>query len=250
MTLCETCKTEVPESQWFCTTCGTGLPSSPEKTGSGNKITPSGLFGERIIWNRKIPLITNPYLVLQCIFIPLGIAIVFGGFLSLITGSVDMLVLFFIICAGLSLLMLFIMLVLQLVTGGGLDTEFLISNEGVAHNAGSTTRALNRASAGGSAMLGSLAGTGAGLSAISQENTVLPWEDVRYISVYRRTQSIVFRSRYLISPVVLYCSEENFLPGSCNDKKICAAGCKKTPVISLFYLFPLSDFTCYYSTRP
>jgi hypothetical protein len=212
MTLCETCKTEVPESQRFCTTCGTGLPSSPEKTGSGNKITPSGLLGERIIWNRKIPLITNPYLVLQCIFIPLGIAIVFGGFLSLITGSFDMLVLFFIICAGLSLLMLIIMLVLQLVTSGGLDTEFLISNEGVAHNAGNTTRALNRASAGGSAMLGSLAGTGAGLSAISQENTVLPWEEVRYISVYRRTQSIVFRSRYLISPVVLYCSEENFLP--------------------------------------
>lgn len=212
MTLCETCKTEVPESQRFCTACGTALPSLPEIAGSGDKKIPSGIYGERIIWNKKIPLITNPYLVLQCIFIPLGIALVIGGFLSLITGTIDMLVLFFIICAGLSLLMLLIMLVLQLVTGGGLDTEFLISSEGVAHNAGSTTRALNRVSAGGSAMLGSLAGTGAGLSALSQENTVLPWDDVRYISVYRRTQSIVFRSRYLISPVVLYCSEENFLP--------------------------------------
>lgn len=212
MMLCETCKTEVLESQRFCTACGTARPSFPEKAGSGNKIAMSGSSGECIIWNRKIPLITNPYLVLQCIFIPLGIAIVFGGFLSLITGSVEMLILFFIICAGFSLLMLLIMLVLQLVTGGGLDTEFLISNEGVAHNAGSATRALNRVSAGGSAVLGSLAGTGAGLSAISQENTVLPWEDVRYISVYRRTQSIVFRSRYLIGPVVLYCSKENFLP--------------------------------------
>ena len=52
------------------------------------------------MWNRKIPLITNPYLVLQCIFIPLGIAIVMGGFLSVVTGSVEMLVLFFMISAG------------------------------------------------------------------------------------------------------------------------------------------------------
>jgi hypothetical protein len=212
MTLCETCKTEVPEPQRFCTACGTALASLSGKAGAGNTKTTAGRSGEFITWNRKIPLITNPYLVLQCIFTPLGIAIVMGGFLSLVTGSVEMLVLFFMISTGLSVLMLLIMLVLQLVTSGGLDTEFLISNEGVAHNAGSTTRALNRASAGGSAMLGSLAGTGAGLSAISQENTVLPWEDVRYISVYPRTQSIVFRSRYLIGPVVLYCSEENFLP--------------------------------------
>jgi hypothetical protein len=211
MTLCETCKTEEPESRRFCTVYGTALTSSAQNAGSGYTGTMSGTPGELITWNRKIPLITNPYLVLQCIFIPLGIAIVMGGFLSLITGSVEMFVLFFIISAGLSLLMLLIMLVLQLITGGGLDTEFLISNEGVAHNAGNTTRALNRASAGGSAVLGSLAGTGAGLSAISQENTVLPWDDVRYISVYRRTRSIVFRSKYLISPVVLYCSEENFL---------------------------------------
>jgi hypothetical protein len=187
----------------------------------------SGTPGELITWNRKIPLITNPYLVLQCIFIPLGIAIVMGGFLSLITGSVEMFVLFFIISAGLSLLMLLIMLVLHVVTGGGLDTEFLISSEGVAHNAGSTTRALNRASAGGSAVLGSLAGTGAGLTAISQENTVLPWGDVRYISVYRRTRSIVFRSKFLIAPVVLYCSEGNFLPVVTMVKKYAPQAAKK-----------------------
>jgi hypothetical protein len=212
MTLCETCKKEVPEFQRFCTVCGTALASSAQNTGPGLTRTMSGTQGELITWNRKIPLITNPYLVLQCIFIPFGIAIVMGGFLSLVTGSIEMFVLFIIISAGLSLLMLLIMLVIQLVTGGGLDTEFLISSEGVAHNAGSTTRALNRASAGGSAVLGSLAGTGAGLMAISQENTVLSWEDVRYISVYRRTRSIVFRSKYLIGPVVLYCSEEKFLP--------------------------------------
>jgi hypothetical protein len=170
-----------------------------------------GTPADSLSWKRKIPLITNPYLVLQCIFIPLGIAILMGSFLSIITGGEwDLLILFLILSAGLSVLMLLIMLVLQLATGGGLETEFFISDEGVAHKAGGTTRALDRVSAGGSLVSGSLSGTGAGLLAMSQENNVLLWKDVRYVSVYRSVRSIVFRSKNLISPVVLYCSEENF----------------------------------------
>ena len=44
---------------------------------------------------------------------------------------------------------------------------------------------------------------------MSQENNVLAWEEVRYVSVYRSVRSIVFRSKYLISPVVLYCTDKN-----------------------------------------
>jgi hypothetical protein len=210
--ICETCGKEVLTGNTFCTSCGVAIdpptgnyrPPADARVQAG---TPAGLLN----WNRKIPLITNPYLVLQCIFIPLGISIVMGFFLSIITGGEwDLLLLFLILSAGLSLLMLFIMLVLQLVTGGGLETEFFISDEGVAYKAGNTTRALDRASAGGSVVLGSMSGTGAGLLAMSQEDNGLLWEDVRYVSVYRRVRSIVFRSKYLISPVVLYCTEENF----------------------------------------
>jgi hypothetical protein len=210
MTLCETCGREVSAGQRFCTGCGAAIAPQAGNDRHAKTRVQAGTPGEFLNWNRKIPLITNPYLVLQCILIPLGIAIVIGGFLSLVTGSGEMLVLFLIISAGLSMLMLLIMLVLQLVTGGGLDTEFFISDEGVAHKAGSSTRALNRASTGGSVVLGSLSGTGAGLLAMSQENSLLRWEDVRYISVYHSMRSMVFRPRYLISPVVLYCTEENF----------------------------------------
>lgn len=134
-----------------------------------------------------------------------------GGFLSLITrGEWDLLILMLIIGAGLGVLMLIILFVLQIVTSGGLETEFFISDEGVAHKAGGTIRTLDRVSAGGSAVLGSISGIEAGLLAMSQENNVLAWEDVRYVSVYRSVRSIVFRSKYLISPVVLYCTDENF----------------------------------------
>jgi hypothetical protein len=121
-----------------------------------------------------------------------------------------MLLLFLAIALGLAVLMLIIMAVLQLVTGGGLETEFFIGSQGVGHNAGKTTRTLDRASAAGSVVLGSMPGTGAGLIAMSQECNILSWEDVRYIAVYPLVRSLVFRSRYLVSPVVLYCTEENF----------------------------------------
>ncbi|MEI7856589.1 MAG: hypothetical protein WCH85_03690 [Methanomicrobiales archaeon] len=211
MVTCEACGVDVPVGNQFCTSCGALLtppsPSSGTVTTELFTVDTTGI----VSWSRKIPLITNPWLVLQCIFIPLGIGIVMGSFLSLITGGEwDLLILMLILGAGLGVLMLVIMFVLQIVTGGGLETEFFISDEGVAHKAGGTTRTLDRMSAGGSAVLGSLSGTGAGLLAMSQENNVLAWEEVRYVSVYRSVRSIVFRSKYLISPVVLYCTDENF----------------------------------------
>ncbi len=211
MVTCEACGKDVPSGNSFCTSCGAVLtpPISHSEPVNSEQITgkPEGV----ISWSRKIPLITNPWLVLQCIFIPLGCGAVLGVFLSFILGGEwDLLILMLIIGAGLGVLMLIIMLVLQVITGGGLETEFFISDEGVAHKAGRTTRTLDRVSTGGSAVLGSMSGTGAGLLAMSQENNVLAWEEVRYVSVYRSVRSIVFRSKYLISPVVLYCTDENF----------------------------------------
>lgn len=210
MTLCEVCGHEVPAGTHFCTSCGARLPASPSSSpvepACGDPESP---VVEPLIWNRKIPLITNPYLVLQCLLIPLGIGVGLGIIFAIITESAGVMWGFSIIGLALGILFLGIMLVLQLVTGG-LDTEFFISDRGVAHRAGRTTRALNRASTGGSALLGSMGGTGAGMLAMSQENNLLSWEDVRYVSVYPRVRSLVFRSRYLISPVVLYCTEENF----------------------------------------
>jgi hypothetical protein len=211
MAACDACGRDVPEGNHFCTSCGAVITPAPHRFESIAQREAEGKPAGLVTWNRKIPLITNPWLVLQGIGIPLGIGIVCGVFFSLVTGGEwDMLTLFLILGAGLSVLFLIIMLVLQLVTGGGLDTDFFMSDEGVSHKAGKATRALDRVSVGGSAVLGSMSGTGAGLLAVSQENNMLAWNEVRYVSVYRSVRSIVFRSKYLIGPVVLYCTDENF----------------------------------------
>ena len=209
MVTCPACGNAVAEGMAFCTSCGAAM-ARPPAAADPDRTAPAGSAPDTLSWTRKIPLITNPWLVLQCFVIFGGVSLLLGILLSLLTGSWEILIMFHLIGAGLVFLTLLIMLVLQLVTGGGLDTRFFISREGVAYQAGSTTRAMDRISTAGSLVLGSVPGTGAGLLAQSQESNTLGWEDVRYISVYPSVRSLVFRSKYLIGPVVLYCREDNF----------------------------------------
>ena len=210
MTICEACGKAVPDSNAFCTSCGAVLPAPAPGSRHAGAAEPGSGDRESLTWERKIPLITNPYLVAQCIGIPLLLGILLGSVFRLITGADDMLLLFFVLGAFMALVFLSVTAVLHVVTGGGLLTTFCIGPEGIAHKAGSTTRNLDRASTAGAALLGSMGGTGAGLIAMSQEYNTLEWNDVRYISVYPSLRSIVFRSPWLISPVVLYCTEGNF----------------------------------------
>ena len=105
-------------------------PAPAEKPAAG--VAPGGTAEDLLTWERKIPLITNPYLVLQCIAVPSGIGIVLGLVFWLITGAQEMLLMFVVLGGFLALVFLLVMLVLQVVTGGGLLTTFFISSEGVA----------------------------------------------------------------------------------------------------------------------
>jgi hypothetical protein len=207
MMTCEACGNAVPEGNAFCTSCGAVLPAPAAARIPG---APGVTTGDLLSWERKIPLITNPYLVIQGIAVPAGIGVVLGLLFRLITGTQEMLLMFVVPGGFLALVFLLVMLVLQIVTGGGLLTTFFISSQGLAHKAGSMTSSLNRAATAGSVLLGSTGGIGAGLLAMSQECNAPEWKDIWYMSVYPSVRSLVFRSPLLISPVVLYCTEENF----------------------------------------
>ena len=202
MPLCQNCGNTVQDGETFCGSCGGKMFLLPE----GDMKTP----GNALVWSRVVPLITNPVVVKDlflALFIP---AVLTGILLTVILWDAAMLLLFLAVAAGIFVLGLVIMAVLQLGTKGGLNTFFYISDEGVAYKAGKGTKILNRVSTVGSFSMGSAGGTGSGLLAISQEANTLFWENIRYITIRMGLKMIVFRSPYLISPIALYCTEENF----------------------------------------
>lgn len=166
--------------------------------------------GNANAWTRVVPLVTNPVLVkdlVLALFIP---AVLLGILLTIITGDTSLLLLLLGIAAAIVLLGLVIMALIQLGAKGGLSWFFYINREGVASHAGKGTRILNRVATLGSLSLGSAAGSGSGLLAISEEANTLFWEDVRYVTIHPTLKLVVLRSRYLIGPVALYCTEKNF----------------------------------------
>lgn len=160
-------------------------------------------------WDCKIPLITNTILIRDSAFVFGGAILLLSSVLFLLTWDYNMFYLFFIVGAAVFVLALVIMLVLQ-VALGGLDTTFYINTRGVGYNAGKSTKALDRLTLLGAASLGSMAGAGAGSMAVSEESNFLPWGDVRHITVHSRQRLITLRTKYLIFPVPLYCTPDNF----------------------------------------
>jgi hypothetical protein len=202
MPVCQDCGNTVEGEKTFCTSCGAKMIPSPDPM-----VT---LPVNARAWSRAVPLITNA-VVVRDVFLALFIPAALAGILfTVIVGDAAMLILFLGIAAGIFVLGLVIMAVIQLGSKGGLMTDFYISDEGVASRAGKGTKALNRAAALGSLAMGSRAGTGAGLLAISGEATTLFWENVRYVTIRPGQKMIVLRSPSLISPVALYCTDENF----------------------------------------
>jgi hypothetical protein len=188
--------------QNLCTSCGAKMTSPSE----GMVKTPENALA----WSRVVPLITNS-VVVKDLFLVLFIPAVLAGILfAIILGDAMMFLLFLAIAAGIFVLGMVIMTVLQLGAKGGLTTFFYISDEGVAYKAGKGTEILNRVSTVGSLAMGSAAGTGSGLLAISGEANALCWENIRYITIRTGLKMVVLRSPYLISPIALYCTEENF----------------------------------------
>jgi|WetSurMetagenome_2_1015567.scaffolds.fasta_scaffold36591_3 hypothetical protein len=202
MPSCPACGVEVPEGEPFCTSCGASI--------SANAPDAEAAESDVMVWSNQIPLATNRVVVrdlLLVLFIP---ALIAGVLFSLLTGAVEFLLLFGAIAAGLLILAFIVMSILQLGSGGGLDTGFFISSRGVAYKAGQGTVLLNLASTLGSAVGGSTAGMGTGLLAISSQANTIFWTDVRDITVNEGLRMIQIRPKQLVNPVPLYCTEENY----------------------------------------
>jgi hypothetical protein len=100
--------------------------------------------------------------------------------------------------------------VLHLATRGGPEGFFAVTREGVGYRSGKTSKEINTATLVGSAVGGSLSGTGGSLVNISRELDFMDWKEIRSVSVYSRDRTILFYRKVLFSPIILYCTPENF----------------------------------------
>ncbi len=191
----------------FCPDCGTTLPPGAESCPSCEaRVEPEP---GSLVWSARMPVVTSPVVVKQLV-IALGVGALFVALLMVAMGALFALPWIVGIFLGLVVLALVIGWAIQFFTKGGPMGEFAITSEGVGYRAGKESKALNRATLVGSAIGGSIAGTGGSLINISREMESMSWDEVRSVTVDRRDRSLLFYRRTLIFPIVLYATDENF----------------------------------------
>lgn len=191
----------------FCPDCGLPLPEGAEYCPSceGRPAPEPG----SLAWSARMPVVTSPVVVKQLVF-ALGAGALFVAVLMMVLGSYDALPWVVGIFLGLVALALVIGAAIQFFTKGGPMGEFAITSEGIGYRAGKESRTLNRVTLVGSAVGGSLAGSGGSLINISREMESMSWDEVHSVTIDRRDHSILLYRRTLIRPIVLYCTGENF----------------------------------------
>lgn len=196
---CRSCGADLKDTQKFCNRCGhPQYGDTPE-----------------IVWTGRMSLVKNPQ-VYRAYLLMLGIGVVIGILLALLTGSMYMFVILVLVILGLIGLFILASVLWEWVCGGGPEIQGTVNDEGVAHQAGSGTRNINR----GTLIVGLLSVLGGGRSGPtvlgggilgnSQEDNSIAWEDVTSVKVHPSNRLIVLRDATYINGVVLYCTEENF----------------------------------------
>ncbi|MDD4126555.1 MAG: hypothetical protein PHV39_02570 [Methanomicrobium sp.] len=169
-------------------------------------------FKNRVEWDKQIPLFSN-YVVLK----QLAMAISFSAFLVmllLIILDPEMFIeafkVFLILIVIFVVLAIIAMAMIQGFTRGGLLATFSLDEKGMYYNAGKNSKSLNRLTALGGIMAGSPALLGGSMINISRESESMGWGEIKKITAYDSQKTIVAYRKSLISPIGLFCTDENY----------------------------------------
>jgi len=88
--------------------------------------------------------------------------------------------------------------------------EYAVTRKGIGYKAGDETKAINTLTLIGSALGGSLSGTGGSLINIAREMDFMEWKEIRSATGYRRDHSILFYRKALVNPFAFHCTPETF----------------------------------------
>lgn len=196
---CEGCGKELPQGTLFCTTCGETTEDLKAK-------------GIDLYWGRKAPVIGSSIVVKQLIFaMGIGMLFVFGIIaivnFSAALAAAPILFAIFLFMVAMSLI---IAAAMQFFTKGGPYMEYAVTRKGIGYKAGDETKTINTLTLIGSALGGSLSGTGGSLINMAREMDFMEWKEIRSATGYRRDHSILFYRKALVNPFAFYCTPETF----------------------------------------
>jgi hypothetical protein len=207
MAYCDQCGEEIQAGAHFCPFCGreaAGTPATDHPPG------PKGAGG--IFWSNKMGVITSTVVIKQLI-------LAFGGgclfvLIILLAANPSAAAAFVPVIAAIFgffvILGLIIAAAIHFGSGGGPEGFFAVTPKGVGYRAGKLSKDINRATLIGSAVGGSLTGAGGSLVNISRELDFMDWKEIRSATAYTRDRTILLYRKVLFSPIILYCTPENF----------------------------------------
>ena len=198
---CPKCGKEIEnEGHRHCTTCN--LKHDTIRRGEGG-----------VRWEHRIPLVANSVLW-RDLFFALGIPVLIIGAIVVIVSDaqtrLDMIILFSILYGIFLLIALAVMVALSWSLGGGLSATFYVNDAGIGYEGGPLAKKVNRGTLVLSLMSGSVKAAGTTLTAISQEENFIAWEDVHSVKIYAHPMVVHIRSKELINPIALYCTTDTF----------------------------------------
>lgn len=160
-----------------------------------------------ITWKKKIPLLTNVFMLKDFA----TVLIIAGGlmlaFLLLITGGELAVIGLWAACmVVVGLLLVFTTLV---VFFNRVNMEFGVGPEGILTTIGSRESKINSAVTIIGILTGNMQVAGAGLLAGSRETTLVRWPEIRKVTVYRGAKVVSMRIG-MLTPMRLYCDDASF----------------------------------------
>jgi hypothetical protein len=160
-----------------------------------------------ITWKKKIPLLTNVFMLKDLatiLIIACGLMLVF---LLVISGGDPGIIPLWAVCSAVIVaLIVFTTLVVFL---NRMNMEFGVGPQGVLVAVGSKERKMNSAVTIIGVLTGNMQVTGAGLMAGARETIVASWPEIKKVTVYGNQKVINLRMG-LLTPMRLYCLDENF----------------------------------------
>jgi uncharacterized membrane protein YedE/YeeE len=162
-----------------------------------------------IMWKKKVPLLTNLFIMKDMVLV-LGIACgVLLAFLLLISGGEDLdqiIQVWALVCAIIGGLLVVSCLI---VFFNRMNMEFSVGPEGVLMAVGSKERKIDSAVAIIGMLTGNIRVAGAGLLAKSNEALLAEWPKIKKVTIYRN-QKVIALKIGLLTPMRLYCLNDNF----------------------------------------